>query len=131
VAVRGANGDLFDLTGKVAVVTGGSRGLGREMVLGFARAGAEVMIVSRKIEACRELAAAVTEETGRRAVAHACHVGRWAELDALVETAFGSFGSVDIWVNNAGMSPVVDRGPLRQDHRGELQGTVPALRPSR
>ena len=68
--------DRFTLQGKVALVTGGSRGLGREMVLAFAEAGADVAIASRKQEACDELAAEVTKATGQRAVPIACHVGR-------------------------------------------------------
>ena len=98
----------FDLTGKVAVVTGGSRGLGRAMVRAFAAAGADVMIVSRKLEACEALAREVELAYGVRTLAHACHVGRWDELDALVDAAWAHFGSVDVWVNNAGMSPVYD-----------------------
>jgi NAD(P)-dependent dehydrogenase (short-subunit alcohol dehydrogenase family) len=98
--------ERFDLTGRVALVTGGSRGLGREMVLGMAAAGADVVIASRKLEACRGVAELVEERTGRRALSVACHVGRWAELDALVEAAYDAFGRVDILVNNAGMSPV-------------------------
>ena len=68
---------LFDLTGKVAVVTGGSRGLGREMVLAFARAGADVVIASRKLDSCEELADEVRRQTGRKALAVSCHVGDW------------------------------------------------------
>jgi NAD(P)-dependent dehydrogenase (short-subunit alcohol dehydrogenase family) len=97
--------DLFDLTGKVALVTGGSRGLGREMVRAFARAGADVVITSRKLDACREAAEEV-ESLGRSALAHACHVGHWEQIDALVEAAYARFGRVDILVNNAGMSPL-------------------------
>ncbi|MCD4533044.1 SDR family oxidoreductase [Nocardioides sp. cx-169] len=97
--------ELFDLTGKVALVTGGSRGLGREMVLGFARAGADVVIASRKLDSCRELADEV-EALGRRALPAAAHVGHWEECDALVEQAYAHFGKVDILVNNAGMSPL-------------------------
>jgi NAD(P)-dependent dehydrogenase (short-subunit alcohol dehydrogenase family) len=102
------SGDMSgpDLTGKVALVTGGSRGLGREMVRAFAAAGADVVITSRRIEACEKLAAEIVETTGRRALAHACHVGRWAELDGLVEAAYDAFGAVDILVNNAGMAPL-------------------------
>jgi NAD(P)-dependent dehydrogenase (short-subunit alcohol dehydrogenase family) len=99
---------IFDLTGKVAVVTGGSRGLGRSMVLAFARAGADVMIVSRKIDSCTELARTVEDTTGVRAFPYACHVGRWEELDGLVDAAWSHFGAVDVWVNNAGMSPLYD-----------------------
>ncbi|MGD9764906.1 MAG: SDR family NAD(P)-dependent oxidoreductase [Candidatus Binatia bacterium] len=95
---------LFDLTGKVALITGGSRGLGREMALAFAGAGADVIIASRKLENCRAVAAEV-EALGRRALPVACHVGVWQQLDALVDTAYAACGTVDILVNNAGMSP--------------------------
>jgi NAD(P)-dependent dehydrogenase (short-subunit alcohol dehydrogenase family) len=97
---------MTDLKGKVALVTGGSRGLGREMVLAFAEAGADVVIASRKLPACEQLAAEVEELTGRRALAHACHVGRWEDLQALAEAAYDAFGRVDVLVNNAGMSPL-------------------------
>ena len=99
----------FDLTGKVALVTGGSRGLGREMVLAFARAGADVVIASRKLPACEELAAEVERDTGRRALAVACHVGDWGQVGELAERAYEHFGHVDVLVNNAGMSPLYDR----------------------
>jgi NAD(P)-dependent dehydrogenase (short-subunit alcohol dehydrogenase family) len=96
---------LFDLTGKVALVTGGSRGLGREMVLAFARAGADVVVTSRKTDACEKVAQEVTG-IGRRALAHGCHVGHWDEIDELVAAAYATFGHVDVLVNNAGMSPL-------------------------
>ncbi|MBW2240757.1 MAG: SDR family oxidoreductase [Deltaproteobacteria bacterium] len=97
---------LFDLTGKVAVVTGGSRGLGKEMVLAFAHQGADVVISSRKQEACEILAKQVEAETGRRALAVACHTGHWDACDALVDTTLEAFGKIDVLVNNAGMSPL-------------------------
>lgn len=97
--------ELFDLSGKVALITGGSRGLGREMSLAFARAGADVVIASRKIETCRETAKEV-EALGRRALPVACHVAEWSAVDALVDAAYGHFGKVDVLVNNAGMSPL-------------------------
>jgi NAD(P)-dependent dehydrogenase (short-subunit alcohol dehydrogenase family) len=100
--------DLFDLTGKVALVTGGSRGLGREMVGAFARAGADVVIASRKMNACEALAKEVAAETGQQAMPYACHVGYWDQLDGLVEAAYDRFGKIDILVNNAGMSPIYD-----------------------
>jgi NAD(P)-dependent dehydrogenase (short-subunit alcohol dehydrogenase family) len=100
---------LFDLGGKVALVTGGSRGLGREMVLAFARAGADVVIASRKLESCEATAAEVRRATGRRALPVACHVGDWGQVEALAETAYREFGRVDVLVNNAGMSPLYDR----------------------
>ena len=97
---------LFDLTGKLAVVTGGSRGLGREMVLAFARSGADVVIASRKVAACEQLAEQVRDETGRETLAVGCHVGRWADCDALADRVLERFGRVDVLVNNAGMSPI-------------------------
>ncbi len=97
--------DLFDLNGKVALVTGGSRGLGRAMALAFAAQGAEVIIASRKLDACQAVAAEV-RALGRRALAVASHVGRWDACDALIDTAYREFGRVDILVNNAGMSPL-------------------------
>jgi len=96
---------MFDLTGKVTLITGGSRGLGREMALGFARAGADVVIASRKLAACEAVAKEV-EALGRRALPYACHVGQWDALDGLVDAAYAHFGKVDVLVNNAGMSPL-------------------------
>ena len=97
--------DTLPLAGKVALVTGGSRGLGRAMVLAFADAGADVVIASRKLDNCKAVAGEV-EARGRRALPVACHVGHWDELDELVEQAYGTFGHVDVLVNNAGMSPL-------------------------
>src|SRR5438309_6929252 len=96
--------ELHDLTGRVALVTGGSRGLGRIMVRAFAAAGADVVIASRRLDACAALADDITRETGRKALAHACHVGHWDELTALADAAYAEFGRVDILVNNAGMA---------------------------
>ena len=96
---------LFGIEGKVALVTGGSRGLGRAMVLAFADAGADVIVTSRKLQNCQEVAAEV-EQRGRRALAIGCHVGHWDEIDGLVEQSYDTFGRVDVLVNNAGMSPL-------------------------
>ena len=101
---RHVSTDLFDLTGKVALVTGGSRGLGLQMVRAFADHGADIIIVSRKLDAC-EAAAGDVRKLGRRALAIAAHVGKWDEIDRLVEVAYAEFGRIDILVNNAGMSP--------------------------
>lgn len=98
--------DLFDLTDRVAVVTGGSRGLGREMVLAFAEHGADVVIASRKLDACEALAEEVRSSTGRRALGVAFHAGRWEDADRLAETVLAEFGRCDVLVNNAGMSPL-------------------------
>jgi NAD(P)-dependent dehydrogenase (short-subunit alcohol dehydrogenase family) len=94
------------LVGKVALVTGGSRGLGREMVLAFARAGAEVIVASRKQQSCEDLAQEVVRSTGRRALAQACHVGRWSDIQTLVDVSYEEFGRIDVLVNNAGMAPL-------------------------
>ncbi len=96
----------FDLTGKVALVTGGSRGLGREMCLGFAAAGATVAVVSRKLDACTAVAEEITASTGTKAAGFACNVARWADCDRLVDEVYDTFGTVDVLVNNAGSSPL-------------------------
>lgn len=98
--------DYFDMTGKVVLITGGTRGLGLAMAKGFAEQGADIIVTSRHLDQCEEAAAEV-RKIGRRAMPYACHVGRWSELDGLVEAAYGEFGKVDVLVNNAGMSPVV------------------------
>ncbi len=99
---------LFDLTDRVVLVTGGSRGLGREMAFAAARCGADVVIASRKYDNCVATAAEIEAETGRAALPYGVHVGRWAELDGLVQAVYGRFGRLDVLVNNAGMSPVYD-----------------------
>ncbi len=97
--------DLFELTGKIAIVTGGSRGLGREMVLAFAARGADVVIASRKLANCEAVADEV-RALGRRAVPIAYHAGSWADADRLADAAYAEFGRIDVLVNNAGMSPL-------------------------
>jgi NAD(P)-dependent dehydrogenase (short-subunit alcohol dehydrogenase family) len=96
---------LFDLTGKVALVTGGSRGLGRAMSLAFAKHGADVVITSRKLPACEAVAREV-EVCGRQALPFACNVSEWDEIPKLVDATYARFGKVDILVNNAGLSPL-------------------------
>lgn len=96
---------LFDLTGKVAVVTGASKGLGRAMAMGFAEAGADVVVSSRRLGACEEVAEEI-RSLGRRALAVECHVADWGQCDALVAASVTEFGRIDILVNNAGIAPV-------------------------
>jgi len=100
--------NLFDLSGKTALVTGGSRGLGREITLAFAHAGADVVIASRKLDSCEQLAKEVRDKTGKKALPIACNVGDWGQVDQLADAAYDHFGKVDILVNNAGMSPLYD-----------------------
>jgi NAD(P)-dependent dehydrogenase (short-subunit alcohol dehydrogenase family) len=98
--------DRFLLTDRVCVVTGGSRGLGREMVRAFAAAGGHVVIASRKLENCESLAREIEEATDREAMPVACHVGDWQQVDDLVDAVYERFGRIDVLVNNAGMSPL-------------------------
>lgn len=103
-----------DLTGKVALITGASRGLGRAMALGLADAGADLVIASRRLENCEAVAREV-EGRGRQALAVSAHTGDTDSLDALIEAAYARFGKVDILINNAGINPAVgtlsDLGP--------------------
>ena len=96
--------ELFDLTGRVALVTGGTRGLGRSILRTLALAGADIVVSSRKQDACEEAAEEV-RALGRRTLAHCCHVGHWDEIQGLVDAAYSTFGRVDILVNNAGLAP--------------------------
>ena len=99
-------GELFDLCGRTALVTGGSRGLGREIAFGLAAAGADVAIASRRIEACERTAAEIAEATGRRSLAFGADVSRWDQIEPLVEDVYAAFGKLDVLVNNAGKSPL-------------------------
>ena len=99
--------DLFDLSGRVTVVTGGTRGLGPAIAHAYASAGADVVVISRKAEACEKVAAELRAHGGR-SVGCACHVGQWKQLDTLVERIYSDFGRIDVLVNNAGISPLYE-----------------------
>ena len=106
----------FSLAGKVAIVTGASRGIGRSIALGLAEHGADVALAARKPEALEEAAAAV-RALGRRALAVPTNVRRAEELRLLVGHARSELGRVDILVNNAGTNPFY--GPIHElDERG-------------
>ena len=100
--------DLLNFEGQVALVTGGSRGLGRQMSLALAARGADVVVTSRKVDACEAVAAEI-EALGRQAMPYGCHVGDWEQIDTLVDAAYERFGRIDILINNAGMSPLYDK----------------------
>src|SRR6476646_8589733 len=96
---------LFDLSGRVGIVTGGTRGLVLEIAQALSSAGAAVVVVSRKEAACAQVAADL-RAGGGRALGYPCHVGRWSDLERLVDTAYGTFERVDVLVNCAGVSPL-------------------------
>lgn len=100
------NSKYFDLSGKVAVITGGGRGLGREMATAFAEHGATVVIASRKLDVLETTAAELSAATGQTVVGMACHVGQWDQITTFVDEVYERFGKVDVLVNNAGMSPL-------------------------
>jgi NAD(P)-dependent dehydrogenase (short-subunit alcohol dehydrogenase family) len=104
----GAPWSMFDLSSRVIVVTGATQGLGRAMVTAFAQCGADVVVVSRRREACEDVVAEI-RKAGGRAVARACHVGHWDELEPLVDGIYDELGRIDVLVNNAGSSPVYGR----------------------
>jgi NAD(P)-dependent dehydrogenase (short-subunit alcohol dehydrogenase family) len=101
--------DIFDLTGKTAVITGSSRGIGRAIAEQMAAAGARVVISSRKAGPCEEVAAAINK-AGGKAVSIPCNVGDKAQLQALIERTRAEVGPVDILVCNAAVNPYY--GPL-------------------
>lgn len=96
----GGIGRMFSLAGRTAIVTGGSRGIGRSIAIGYAAAGANVVIASRKAEPCEAVAAEI-RAAGGSAVAVPAHVGRLDDVDALATGAVDAFGGIDIVVNNA------------------------------
>ena len=97
----------FSLQGKVAVVTGGSRGIGQAIALGIARAGADVVVASRKLPDLEKVAEEI-KGMGRKSLAVAAHIGRVEEIDNLVSKVKEEFGRIDILVNNAATNPAMD-----------------------
>jgi len=94
-----------EFEGKVVLITGGSRGLGKAMALGFAKLGANIVVVSRKMESCVKCCDEL-KEYGVETLAYAAHVGNWTQLDRMVDVVYERFGKVDVLINNAGMSPL-------------------------
>jgi dehydrogenase/reductase SDR family protein 4 len=100
--------DEFSLKGKVALVTGGSRGIGKEIAVGLAKAGADVALASRKLPDLEEVAKEI-KATGRKSIAVAAHIGRMEEVTNLVAKVKDTFGKIDILINNAATNPTVDQ----------------------
>jgi NAD(P)-dependent dehydrogenase (short-subunit alcohol dehydrogenase family) len=107
---------IYNFAGKVVTITGGSRGLGHAMAIGFARAGAKVAIASRKIEACESTVQEI-RALGGDGSAHGVHVGLWRDCDRLADEVYARWGRCDVLVNNAGMSPLY---PSLAEHTEEL-----------
>lgn len=113
--------DLFDLTGKIALVTGASRGIGESIARLLASRGAHVIVSSRKLEACQAVADSI-KANGDKASAYACHVGEMAQIAAIFEHIKSEFGQIDILVNNAAANPYY--GHILDTDEGAFQKTV-------
>ncbi|MFY4774515.1 SDR family oxidoreductase [Metabacillus sp. RGM 3146] len=94
--------ELFDLSDKTAIVTGGGRGLGEQIAEGLAEAGANVVLCSRKVEACQEVAERLQQEKGVTTLALSCDITSPSDVKMVVEKTIEEFGSIDILINNSG-----------------------------
>src|SRR3954469_1033838 len=94
--------NLFDLSGRVALVTGGSRGIGKAIAHGFAEAGASIVLVSRKEDELSRASADITRATGAKVAHIAADLSRRGEVNALAKNALDAFGRIDVLLNNAG-----------------------------
>jgi|SRR5690625_2336300 len=112
---------LFDLTGKIALVTGASRGIGEAIARLLAEYGAHVIVSSRKLDDCEKVAASI-REAGGKASAFACHVGNMEQIDAIEDYVRNEFGRLDILVNNAATNPYF--GHVLDTDLGAFQKTV-------
>src|SRR5262245_56815671 len=110
----------YDLAGRVALVTGASRGIGEAIAVDLAAAGARLVLASRKLEGVEAVAKTI-RDAGGEALAMACHTGRAAEVEALVARAQEAFGGVDVLINNAATSPHF--GPLLEAEEGHWDKT--------
>lgn len=99
---------LFDFDGKVVAITGGSRGLGRQMAEAFAQRGARVAVASRRRDVCERVAREISEASGSEVVGLGLHVGRWDQCEPFVHEVAGRLGPIDVLVNNAGSSPLYE-----------------------
>jgi NAD(P)-dependent dehydrogenase (short-subunit alcohol dehydrogenase family) len=119
---------LFDLSQRVAVITGGSKGLGRAMAAGLASAGADVALVSRNGAEAEAAAAGIARDHGRRAIGLACDVTQPDQVEAMVSAAERALGRIDILINSAGINirgPITELSPAQFDEvmRTNVHGT--------
>ncbi|PKL18845.1 MAG: gluconate 5-dehydrogenase, partial [Spirochaetae bacterium HGW-Spirochaetae-5] len=96
--------DMFDLSGKVAIITGGGRGIGEFMAEGLAEAGADIVLASRKVETCEATGKRLAEANGVKYLAVKCDLGKEEDIQNLVDSAMKKFGRVDILINNSGVT---------------------------
>jgi NAD(P)-dependent dehydrogenase (short-subunit alcohol dehydrogenase family) len=116
--------DRFSVKGKVVVITGGTKGLGRGFALGLGEAGAKIVVSSRKQDLCEQVAHEVAVKTGAETLGLACHVGDWDSVPAFVSKVYDHFGRVDGLVNNAGISPAfVDLADMEEAYWDKVFST--------
>lgn len=116
--------DRFDVNGRVVVITGATKGLGRAFSFGLARAGAKVVVSSRKPDLCAATAAEITEQTGAETLGLACHVGQWDAIPQFVDAVADRFGRIDGLINNAGISPAfVDLADMTSEYWDKVFST--------
>ena len=113
--------NLFDLTGRVALVTGASRGIGESVARTLAQYGAHVIVSSRKIDSCEAVAQSIRDDGGS-AEAFACHIGEMEQIDAIWAHIESAHGKLDILVNNAAANPYF--GPIEDTDMAAFQKTV-------
>lgn len=94
-----------EFTGKTVLITGGSRGMGKQMAHAFATRGANIVVASRKLDNCRSVADELITKHGVRVLPIGFNASSWDDCDRLVEESYAEFGSVDVLINNAGISP--------------------------
>lgn len=111
----------FDLAGKVAIITGASKGIGASMARGLAEFGAQVVVSSRKQDAVDAVASELVAD-GMLAIGMACHVGSAEQRSLLIDSVINTFGRVDVLINNAAVNPYY--GPISQIDLGAYQKTL-------
>ncbi|MBV9593067.1 MAG: SDR family oxidoreductase [Actinobacteria bacterium] len=119
-----SDNDRFDVSNKVVVITGATKGLGRGFAFGLARAGARIVVSSRKQDLCDQVAAEIADQTGSETLGLVCHVGEWDKIPDFVDRLYDHFGRVDGLINNAGISPAfTDLVDMTEDYWDKVFST--------